>query len=103
MQQIPQDYRIIKSTPFYNNSNVPDILTRPHQILTGRYARVSVMEGAIKLFCYQQQHSTEADKIRIIRPGEFCIATTDGWYAVEMYEDDTVFTIDFFDEPSLTS
>lgn len=97
MQQIPQDYQIIKSTPFFNNTNVPDALRLRHRILAGAYARISVMEGAVKLLCYQQQKAKEAQKIRIIRPGEFYVVTADGWYVVEMYEEETVFNIDFFD------
>lgn len=100
MKQIPQDYRLIKSTPFYNNATIPLELTVPHLLLMGSFARLSVMEGAVKLLCYRLEHSVAAEITRIIRPGEFTVVGFDMWYVVEMYEEDTVFNIDFFDKVS---
>lgn len=98
MKLIPHDYQLIKSTPFYHNSTVPEQLTAPHLILMGSYARISVMQGAVKYLSFAQEHSTKPDMMKIIRPEEFYIVTSGPWHALEMFEEDTIFNIDFFDK-----
>lgn len=98
--QIPIHFRHTRSTPFWTKETVPQALLTHHNTKAGVYARLSVMQGAVKFFGFASEHDTTPEVEVVIEAGHFAISPPQYWHRIELLTDDTWFNIDFFADPA---
>ncbi|QGU89835.1 DUF1971 domain-containing protein [Erwinia sorbitola] len=98
-RQIPKNYIHTRSTPFWDKNTVPKALLTHHNTKKGVYARLCVMQGAVKYYGFASADEAEPEIEIIIQAGHFGISPPEYWHHIRLLTDDTFFNIDFFAQP----
>lgn len=96
---IPQNFQLIRSTPFWNKDTVPHKLLSHHNTEQGVYAQISVMRGALMYSGFNSQHDQIPVTERVINAGQFGISPPQQWHRVKLLTGDTCFNVSFFADP----
>ena len=94
-QQIPQDWKIQRSTPFFTRANVPEALLNHHNTAEGVFGQLCVMAGTVTYYGFADKHTTEAEMTIVIKAGGFTTIPPQYWHRVELSED-AQFNVNFW-------
>jgi len=85
-QQIPPDWKIQRSTPFFTQATVPKALLSHHNTAEGVFGQLCVMAGTVTYYGFADKHTTEAEMTIVIKAGEFTTIPPQYWHRVELSE-----------------
>ncbi len=94
-QQIPPDWKIQRSTPFFTRANVPQALLSHHNTAEGVFGQLCVMAGSVTYYGFPDKHTSEAELIITINAGEFTTIPPQYWHRFEL-NDDAQFNVNFW-------
>jgi tellurite resistance-related uncharacterized protein len=97
-QQIPADWKIQRSTPFFTKDNVPTALLTHHNTAKGVFGQICVMKGVLTYYGFPDKETMEAEKVVTIKAGEFTTTPPQYWHRVEL-SDDAQFNVNFWSSP----
>ena len=93
--QIPKDWTVQRSTPFFTKDNVPAALLTHHNTAEGVFGQICVMEGQVTYYGFADENATEPEVVVVINAGEFATSPPQYWHHVEL-SDDAQFNINFW-------
>ena len=94
-QQIPPDWKIQRSTPFFTQASVPQALLKHHNTAEGVFGQLCVMAGTVTYYGFPDKQTMEAERIITIKAGEFTTIPPQYWHRVELSED-AQFNVNFW-------
>lgn len=100
---IPVHFRHRRATPFWDRQTAPQALFTNHQNEADVYCRLSVMQGAVKLFCFADQDASDPVSEIVIEAGHTHIILPLCWFSIALVTDESYFNLDYFAEPSMQS
>ncbi len=96
-QQIPPDWKIQRSTPFFTKSSVPAALLSHHNTAEGVFGQLCVMAGTVTYFGFKDKGSVEPELVLTINAGEFTTIAPQYWHKVAL-SDDAQFNVNFWSD-----
>ena len=96
-QQIPSDWTIQRSTPFFTRDNVPAALLSHHNTAEGVFGQICVMRGVVTFYGFPNKDTMEPEQVVTIKAGEFTTTPPQYWHKVEL-SDDAQFNVNFWSE-----
>ena len=97
-QQIPPDWTIQRSTPFFTRDNVPAALLTHHNTAEGVFGQICVMAGTLTYYGFPDKETKEPEIVITVNAGEFTITSPQYWHRVEL-SDDAQFNVNFWSDP----
>ena len=94
-QQIPPDWKIQRSTPFFTRENVPPALLNHHNTAEGVFGQLCVMAGSVTFYGFSDQRASEPELTITINAGQFTTIPPQYWHRVELSED-AQFNVNFW-------
>ena len=94
-QQIPPDWKIQRSTPFFTRANVPDALLNHHNTAEGVFGQLCVMAGRVTYYGFADKQTMEPEFVISIKAGQFTTIPPQYWHRVELSED-AQFNVNFW-------
>ncbi|MEH6542908.1 MAG: DUF1971 domain-containing protein [Porticoccaceae bacterium] len=96
-QQIPPNWKIQRSTPFFTTKNVPAALLSHHNTAEGVFGQLCVMAGIVTYYGFENKDAQEPEQTLIIKAGEFTTIPPQYWHRVEL-SDDAQFNVNFWSD-----
>ena len=98
MQEIPPDWTIQRSTPFFTRANVPAALLKHHNTAAGVFGQICVMAGTLTYYGFPDANTFEAEQVLTVKAGQFITTPPQYWHRVELSED-ARFNVNFWSDP----
>ncbi|GGI82590.1 DUF1971 domain-containing protein [Shewanella gelidii] len=96
-QIIPNHWKIQRSTPFFNQENVPAALLSHHNTAEGVFGQLCVMQGSVTYYGFASEHAKTPEVEIVIQAGQFATSPPQYWHKVSLSED-AQFHINFWSE-----
>ncbi|MDA1073314.1 MAG: DUF1971 domain-containing protein [Proteobacteria bacterium] len=99
--EIPAEFSVQRSTPFFTRANVPPALLERHNTAEGVFGQICVFTGRIVFHGYADLDAPEPETTRVVRAGAFIVTAPRYWHRVEL-SIDARFNIHFWSNRART-